>query len=78
MSDREERVSNGHASVSNAPEEPSEVAVPEGQEVSEEPFEGEGFESTQEEERAQAEWVPGYEQMRAPAGSDLGRYGSRY
>jgi glutamyl endopeptidase len=64
----QERVPHGHTSESNAPEEPSEVAVSEGQEVSEEPFEGEGFE----EEGAQAgtlramEEVPGYEQMRAP------------
>jgi glutamyl endopeptidase len=69
VSEREQRVSNGHASVSNAPEEPSEVAVQEGQEVSEEPFEGEGFEGTQESiqaEGVEAESVPGYEQMRAP------------
>lgn len=65
MSEQEQRVSNGHASVSNAPEEPSEVAVREGQEVSEEPFEGEGFEGTQARNLQEVEAVPGYEQMRA-------------
>ena len=69
MSEQEQRMSNGHESVSNAPEEPREVAVPEGQEVSEEPFEGEGFEGAREDYHAEgieAETVPGYEQMRAP------------
>ena len=40
MTDRQAQARNGHTSVSNTPEEPSEVAVPEGQEVYEEPFEG--------------------------------------
>jgi glutamyl endopeptidase len=66
MSEQEHSVPNGHASQSNAPEEPSEVAVPEGQEVSEEPFEGEGTESAQEGSLQAMETVPGYEQMRAP------------
>ena len=69
MSEQGQRVSNGHVSVSNAPEEPSAVAVPEGQEVSEDPFEGEGFEGTQEDTQAEggeAEAVPGYEQLRTP------------
>jgi glutamyl endopeptidase len=66
VSEQEQRVSTGHASVSNAPEEPSEVAVREGQEVSEEPFEGEGFEGTQARNLQEVEAVPGYEQMRAP------------
>jgi len=70
VSAQQERGSNGHAPVSNAPEEPREVAVPEGQEVYEEPFEGTGFEGAQEgraqKEEAQVERVPGYEQMRAP------------
>jgi V8-like Glu-specific endopeptidase len=48
VSEQEQRVSNGHESVSNAPEElRDKVAVPEGYEVSEEPFEGEGTEGTQ-------------------------------
>jgi glutamyl endopeptidase len=64
VSEQEQRMSNDHTSVSNAPEEPSEVAVPEGQEVTEEPFEGEGFESTQVETLQDVEEVSGYEQMR--------------
>jgi glutamyl endopeptidase len=66
MSEQEQPVPNGHESQSNSPEEASEVAVPEGQEVSEEPFEGEGFESAQPESPQATEEVPGYEQMRAP------------
>ena len=66
MSEQEQRGANGHSPVSNAPEEPSEVAVREGQEVSEEPFEGEGFEDTQGGSPQGVEAVPGYEQMRAP------------
>jgi len=66
MSEQEQPVPNGHSSQSNAPEEPSEVAVPEGQEVFEEPFEGEGFESAPEGSLQAMEPVPGYEQMRAP------------
>ena len=66
MSEQEQRVPNGHTSQSNAPEEPSEVAVPEGQEISEEPFEGEGFEGAQAGSLQAMEAVPGYEQMRAP------------
>jgi glutamyl endopeptidase len=65
VSEPGQRVSNAHASVSNAPEEPSEVAVTQGQEVSEEPFEGEGFEGTQA-EGVEAEAVPGYEPLRTP------------
>jgi glutamyl endopeptidase len=64
VSEQEQRLSNGHSSVSNTPEEPSEVAVREGQEASEEPFEGEGFEGTQAESPQAVEAVPGYEQMR--------------
>lgn len=67
MADYEQTGSNGHTSVSNAPADPSEVAVPEEQEVvAAEPFEGEGFETVQGEESVQAESVPGYEQKRAP------------
>jgi V8-like Glu-specific endopeptidase len=51
--------------VSNAPEETSEVAVPEGQEVSEEPYEGEGFQNSQAGSLQNMEAVPGYEQKRA-------------
>jgi glutamyl endopeptidase len=69
MSEQQQGVPNGHTPVSNEPEEPREVAVPEGQEISEEPFEGEGFESAEgsyQTEGIEAESVPGYEQMRAP------------
>jgi glutamyl endopeptidase len=65
VSEEEQRVSNGHTSVSNAPEEQGEVAVPEGQEVTEEPFEGEGFEGTPGEGLQYVEEVSGYEQMSA-------------
>jgi glutamyl endopeptidase len=78
VSEQDKRVSNGPESVesvSNAPEEPrDEVAVPEGYEVSEESFEGEGLEGTQAkslQEKA-AEAVPKLEQMRtAPDTSRL-------
>src|SRR5215212_6628931 len=66
MTDRQAQARNGHTSVSNTPEEPSEVAVPEEQEVYEEPFEGEGFEDSQAGSLQGTEAVPGYEQMRAP------------
>jgi V8-like Glu-specific endopeptidase len=66
MSDQEEQVTNLHTSASNVPEEPGEVSVPEGQEVTEEPFEGEGFEGTQVASPQDVEEVTGYEQMRAP------------
>ena len=66
MSQQEQRVPNGHASQSNVPEEPSAVTVTEEEEVSEEPFEGEGFEGNQEGSLQAMEAVPGYEQMRAP------------
>ena len=66
MSEHIQDVPNGHTPVSNAPEEPDEVAVREGQEVSEEPFEGEGFEGTQAGSLQGTEAVPGYAQMRAP------------
>jgi hypothetical protein len=36
-------VNDGHASQSNAPEDASEVTVSEGEEIVEEPSEGEGF-----------------------------------
>jgi glutamyl endopeptidase len=65
MTDQQD-VSNGHTSVSNAPEEPSEVAVPEGQEVVEEPSEGRGFEGAPAGTLQAMETVPGYEQRRAP------------
>jgi len=39
VSEQEQRASNGHESVSNVPEEPSEAeTLSEGQEVSEPPF----------------------------------------
>jgi len=67
MSEQEQRVPNGHTPESNVPEEPEdEVAVAEGQDVSEEPFEGEGFEGTQASSLQGTEAIPGYEQMRAP------------
>ncbi len=66
MSEQVQRRPNGHTPVSNAPEEPDEVAVREGQEVSEEPFEGESFEGTQAGSLHATEAVPGYAQMRAP------------
>jgi glutamyl endopeptidase len=65
VSEQEQSASNWHASVSNAPEEPGEVAVPEGQEVIEEPSEGEGFEGTPMESLQDVEEVSGYEQRRA-------------
>lgn len=66
MSEQVERPPNGHTSVSNAPDEPEEVAVREGQEVSEEPFEGEGFQGNEAARLQGTEAVPGYAQMRAP------------
>jgi glutamyl endopeptidase len=66
VSEQVEHPPNGHTSVSNAPEEPDEVAVREGQEVSEEPSEGEGFEGTEAPSLQATEAVPGYAQMRAP------------
>jgi glutamyl endopeptidase len=57
---------NGHTSVSNIPEETSEVAVPEGQEVYEEPYEGEGFQDSQAGSLQDMEVVPGYANRRAP------------
>jgi glutamyl endopeptidase len=66
VSEQERRAPNGHTPESNVPEEPEEVAVREGQEVSEEPSEGEGFEGTQAPSLQGTEAVPGYEQMRAP------------
>ena len=66
MSEQEQGVSNGHVPVSNVPEEPSEVTVSEGQEIFEEPFEGQGFEGAQAGSPQEVEVVPGYEQMRAP------------
>jgi glutamyl endopeptidase len=65
MTDQQD-VPNEHTSVSNVPEEPREVAVPDGQEVFEEPFEGAGFEGVQAGTLQAMEAVPGYEQMRAP------------
>lgn len=65
MSEQVERPPNGHTSVSNAPEELEEVAVTEGQEVSEEPSEGEGFEDTEAPSLQGTEAVAGYAQMRA-------------
>ena len=66
MSEQVQGAPNGHTPVSNAPEELDEVAVREGEEVSEEPFEGEGFEGTQAGSFQGTEAVPGYAQMRAP------------
>jgi glutamyl endopeptidase len=66
VSEQVQGAPNGHTPVSNAPEEPDEVAFREGQEVSEEPFEGEGFEGTQAGSLQGTEAVPGYAQMRAP------------
>jgi glutamyl endopeptidase len=62
----QESVTDGHASQSNAPEDPSEVTVAEGQEISEEPFEGEGFESGDEAALEAIESVEGYAEANAP------------
>lgn len=70
MNDQEGHPPNGHTSVSNAPEDQDEVVVEKEQEISEPPFEGEGFENKREESnrkrRSQREVVPGYEEMRNP------------
>jgi len=68
MSEQDAHDVSGHTPVSNEPEELGEVAVAE-EEVSQSPFEGEGFARIQE-ERAQEEYegieeVPGYAQLRA-------------
>jgi glutamyl endopeptidase len=58
---------SGHTPVSNAPAEPDEVAVAE-EEVSQPPFEGEGFgrlQETVQQELEGVEAVPGYGQVRA-------------
>jgi glutamyl endopeptidase len=66
VSEQEQRVpNNGHTPESNAPEELDEVAVAEGQEVSEEPFDGEGLQGAQAPSLQATEEVPGYAQMRA-------------
>jgi V8-like Glu-specific endopeptidase len=62
---------DGHEAQSNEPEEPSEAAVPEGEEISEEPSEGEGFEGGQEESLEGTEDVAGYEELSAPLGQVL-------
>jgi glutamyl endopeptidase len=62
---------DGHEAQSNEPEEPSEIAVPEDEEVSEEPSEGEGFEGSEAESLEATEAVPGYEEARAPLGQVL-------
>jgi glutamyl endopeptidase len=68
MSEQDAHDVSGHTPVSNEPEELGEVAVAE-EEVSQPPFEGEGFARIQE-ERTQEQYegieeVPGYAQLRA-------------
>jgi glutamyl endopeptidase len=57
---------DGHEAQSNEPEEPTEVAVSEEEEISEGPSEGEGFEGGEAEKLEPTEAVPGYEEARAP------------
>ena len=66
MSEQVHGAPNGHTPESNVPEEPDEVVVREGQEVSQEPSEGVGFGGTQAGTLQATEALPGYEQMRAP------------
>ena len=66
MSEQVQGVPNGHTPETNVPEELDEVAVREGQEVSQEPSEGEGFGGIPAGSLQATEAVPGYQQMRAP------------
>ncbi len=73
MANQGEHAESGHTPVSNAPTELDEVAVTE-EEVSQRPFEGEGFgrlQETVQRDLEGVEAVPGYGQMRAALTNSL-------